>query len=139
MEARLKIISLIYAIKHYKAQGMGVDFVVADMPTTGRGQNRNAAYVNLSRAKQRAIVFTDSKERLEKQTKAFVKKVSSKDFAKRIRKMVKRGYVANNERYHAPEKKAIEELLAPVRWETLESRRLNLSLADRQETNQRIR
>jgi len=88
-----------YAVTNYKAQGMGVDFVVADMSTTGRGQNRNAAYVDLSRAKQRAIVFTDSKERLEKQTKAFVKKVSSKDFARRIERMVKRGYVVNNERY----------------------------------------
>ena len=37
-----------YAVTNYKAQGMGVDFVVADMPTTCRGQNRNAAYVDLS-------------------------------------------------------------------------------------------
>jgi len=50
----------------------------------------------LEQGKQRAIVFTDSKERLEKQTRAFVKKVSSKDFAKRIERMVKRGYVVNN-------------------------------------------
>ena len=111
-----------YAVTNYKAQGMGVDFVVADMSTTGRGQNRNAAYVDLSRAKQRAIVFTDSKERLEKQTKAFVKKVSSRDFAQRIQKMVRRGYVANNERYHVPEKKSIGELLASVKWKPLEER-----------------
>ena len=96
-----------YAVTNYKAQGMGVDFVVADMPTTGRGQNRNAAYIDLSRAKQRAIVFTDNKERLEKQTREFVKKISSRDFAHRIQKMVHRGYVANNERYHVPEKKSI--------------------------------
>lgn len=119
-----------YAVTNYKAQGMGVDFVVADMPTTGRGQSRNATYVDLSRAKQRAIVFTDNKERLEKQTKAFVKKVSSRDFAQRIQRMVRRGYVANNERYHVPEKKSIGELLASVRWKSLEERVLNLGLTD---------
>ena len=119
-----------YAVTNYKAQGMGVDFVVADMPTTGRGQNRNAAYVDLSRAKQRAIVFTDSKERLEKQTKAFVKKVSSHDFAERIQKMVRRGYVENNERYHVPEKKSIGELLASVKWKPLEERVPDIGLTD---------
>ncbi|MBR3459135.1 MAG: ATP-binding domain-containing protein, partial [Selenomonadaceae bacterium] len=111
-----------YAVTNYKAQGMGVDFVVADMSTTGRGQNRNAAYVDLSRAKQRAIVFTDNKERLDKQTREFVKKVSSRDFVQRIQKMVRRGYVANNERYHVPEKKSIGELLASVKWKPLEER-----------------
>ena len=119
-----------YAVTNYKAQGMGVDFVVADMPTTGRGQNRNAAYVDLSRAKQRAIVFTDNKERLEKQTREFVKKVSSRDFAQRIQKMVKRGYVANNERYHMPEKKSIGEMLASVKWKPLEERVPDMGLTD---------
>lgn len=119
-----------YAVTNYKAQGMGVDFVVADMPTTGRGQNRNAAYVDLSRAKQRAIVFTDNKERLEKQTREFVKKVSSRDFAQRIQKMVRRGYVANNERYHVPEKKSIGELLASVKWKPLEERVPDMGLTD---------
>jgi len=119
-----------YAVTNYKAQGMGVDFVVADMPTTGRGQNRNAAYVDLSRAKQRAIVFTDNKERLEKQTKAFVKKVSSRDFSERIQKMVRRGYVENNERYHVPEKKSIGELLTSVKWKPLEERVPDMGLTD---------
>lgn len=119
-----------YAVTNYKAQGMGVDFVVADMPTTGRGQNRNAAYVDLSRAKQRAIVFTDNKERLEKQTREFVKKVSSRDFAQRIQKMVRRGYVANNERYHVPEKKSIGELLSSVKWKPLEERVPDMGLTD---------
>ena len=119
-----------YAVTNYKAQGMGVDFVVADMPTTGRGQNRNAAYVDLSRAKQRAIVFTDNKERLEKQTREFVKKVSSRDFAQRIQKMVRRGYVANNERYHVSAKKPIGELLASVKWKPLEERVPDAGLMD---------
>lgn len=39
-----------YAVTNYKAQGMGVELAVADMPTSGRGQTRNAAYVDLSRA-----------------------------------------------------------------------------------------
>lgn len=104
-----------YAVTNYKAQGMGVELAVADMPTSGRGQTRNAAYVDLSRAKQRAIVFTDSKERLEKQTKAFVKKVSSKDFAKRIERMVKRGYVVNNERYHATKNHSCQKILGDIR------------------------
>ncbi len=119
-----------YAVTNYKAQGMGVELAVADMPTSGRGQTRNAAYVDLSRAKQRAIVFTDSKERLEKQTRAFVKKVSSKDFAKRIERMVKRGYVVNNERYRAPEKKPIRELLDSVHWKSLEERVPDIGLMD---------
>ena len=101
---------------------MGVELAVADMPTSGRGQTRNAAYVDLSRAKKRAIVFTDSKERLEKQTRAFVKKASSKDFAKRIQKMVRRGYVENNEQYHVPEEKSIGGLLASTKWKPLEER-----------------
>ena len=123
-----------YAVTNYKAQGMGVDFVVADMPTTGRGQNRNAAYVDLSRAKQRAIVFTDNKERLEKQTREFVKKVSSRDFSKRIQKMVQRGYVANNERYHVPEKKSIGELLASVKWKPLDERVLDMGQTDERQS-----
>ena len=82
-----------YAVTNYKAQGMGVDFVV-----------------------------TDSKERLEKQTKTFVKKVSSRDFTERIQKMVRRGYVENNERYHVPEQKSIGELLASVKWKPLDER-----------------
>lgn len=59
---------------------------------------------------------------MEKQTQAFVKKVSSRDFTERIQKMVRRGYVANNERYHVPEQKSIGELLASVKWKPLNER-----------------
>lgn len=127
-----------YAVTNYKAKGMGVDFVVADMPTTGSGQNRSAAYVDLSRAKQRAIVFTDNRERLDKQTREFVKKVSSRDFVQRIQKMVRRGYVANNERYHVPKEKPIGELLASVRWKLLKGRDMVMNSESKSQNKKNI-
>ena len=55
---------------------------------------------------------------------------SSHDFAQRIQRMVRRGYVENNERYHVPEKKSIGELLASVKWKPLEERVPDIGLTD---------
>ncbi len=90
-----------WAVTNYKAQGMTVTKVVADMNTRGNAQTRNALYVDISRAKKNAIVFTDDKKTLEKQCVNFAKKITSKDFAQRINTMQTRG-VTHNDRYHAP-------------------------------------
>lgn len=73
-----------YAVTSYKAQGMTVNKVVADMSTNGAPQNRNALYVDISRAKYEAVVYTDNKKKLERETKNFVKKVTGKDFSQKI-------------------------------------------------------
>ena len=92
-----------YAVTNYKAQGMTIEKVVVEMNTESVLQNRNALYVDISRAKTRAIVFTDNKAKLEHQTRNFAHKVTSKDFANKLRKMESRGRIENNERYHAPQ------------------------------------
>ena len=107
-----------YAVTNYKAQGMTVQTVVADMSTKGIRQNRNALYVDISRAKEKAVVYTDSKDRLEKQTRDFAKKITSKDFEKRILSMERAG-VKNNDHYHAPKEKSLETLLEQMEKHTL--------------------
>lgn len=97
-----------YAVTNYKAQGMTVAKVVADMNTKGAAQSRNALYVDISRARENAVVYTDNKEKLEKQTKDFAHKVTSKDFEKRLEAMRERGGITNNDRYHAPQDKGKE-------------------------------
>ena len=76
-----------WAITNYKSQGMSIGGktkgkVVCDMTTTGKPQARNDLYVDVSRAKYRAIVFTDNKTRLEMQTKKWAHKIRAKDFKK---------------------------------------------------------
>ena len=103
-----------YCVTNYKAQGMSVGRtetdenglkhfkgrVVCDMSTSGAAQNRNALYVDISRAKTRATVVTDDKAKLERQTRAFAKKISSDDFRDRITELGRRG-VEHNDRYKA--------------------------------------
>lgn len=71
-----------WSVTNYKAQGMSVGGkVICDMSTTSKQQYRNDLYVDVSRAKRRAIVFTDSKAKLEKQTAKWAHKVQRGDFA----------------------------------------------------------
>ena len=71
-----------WSVTNYKAQGMSVGGkVICDMSTTSKQQYRNDLYVDVSRAKRRAIVFTDSKVKLEKQTAKWAHKVQRGDFA----------------------------------------------------------
>jgi conjugative relaxase-like TrwC/TraI family protein len=109
-----------YAVTNYKAQGMTVEKVVADMNTKSKAQDRNALYVNVSRAGiskekaakgefEKAVVYTDDKKKLEKQTKEFAHKITSKDFAERIQKMERGNRIENNDRYQAPEKLTLEK------------------------------
>lgn len=109
-----------YAVTNYKAQGMTVDKVVVDMSTKGAAQSRNALYVDISRAREKAVVYTDNKEKLEKQTKDFAHKVTSRDFEKRLEAMRDRGGITNNDRYHAPQDKgkALEKALAQIEKHT---------------------
>ena len=110
-----------YAVTNYKAQGMTVDKVVADMNTHGNAQTRNALYVDISRAKREAVVYTDNKERLERQTKDFAKKVTSKDFEKRMDELRERGGITNNDRYQAPDKhqaQAMKKALSQIQEHT---------------------
>lgn len=93
-----------FAVTNYKAQGMTVQKVVADMSTKSKKQDRNSLYVDISRAKEKAIVYTDDKKKLEKQTLEFAHKVTSKDFTEKIKKMERGNRIENNDRYHAPEK-----------------------------------
>ena len=109
-----------YAVTNYKAQGMTVDKVVADMSTRGAAQSRNALYVDISRARETAVVYTDNKEKLERQTKDFARKVTSKDFSKKIEAMRERGGITNNDRYKAPQDqgKTLESALAQIEKHT---------------------
>lgn len=90
-----------YAVTEYKAQGMTVQKVVCEMDTKHR-QNRNALYVGISRAKLKARVFTDDKEKLGKQTQEFAKKVIGKDFQDRIDKLRRDG-IQTKDLYKAPQ------------------------------------
>lgn len=109
-----------YAVTNYKAQGMTVDKVVVDMSTKGASQSRNALYVDISRARENAVVYTDNKEKLEKQTKDFAHKATSRDFEKRLEAMRERGGITNNDRYHAPQDngKALEKALEQIEKHT---------------------
>ena len=90
-----------YAVTNYKAQGMTVEKVIADMNTKSAPQTRNALYVDISRAKSEAVVYTDNKETLKRQTRKFAKKITSKDFSKKMAAMRKHEGISNNDRYHA--------------------------------------
>lgn len=87
-----------YAVTSYRAQGMTVNQVLVDMNTHSAVQTRNALYVNLSRAKFKAEIWTDDKRKLERDTKNFVKKITSQDFIERINAM--KSGITNNDRYH---------------------------------------
>jgi len=106
-----------YSVTNYKAQGMGVEKIIADMNTKSKAQDRNALYVNVSRAKEKAIVYTDNKQKLEKQTKEFVQKITSKDFTQKIQQMERGNRIENNDRYHAPEKLTIEKVIQKMKQE----------------------
>ena len=100
---------------------MTVDKVVADMNTKGAAQTRNALYVDISRAREKAVVYTDDKARLERQTRDFAKKITSADFSERLARMERQQGIRNNDRYHAPEneQQKIEKALRQIKEHTL--------------------
>lgn len=95
-----------YAVTVYKAQGMTVKKVVCDYDTKGVPQTRNTLYVGISRTKKQAIVFTDSIDRLEKQTVDFASKDAAATF-ERGEELLMRGATLEDE-YH-PHDTAPEE------------------------------
>ena len=101
---------LAYAVTNYKAQGMTVKNCLVDMTTKGKSNNRNALYVNISRAKFKAEVFTDDKKKLEKQTLNFAKKINSADFREQIASY-KRAKLQNTN-YVPADERAIKKLEA---------------------------
>ena len=104
---KYKKFDLAYAVTNYKAQGMTVKNCLVDMTTKGKSNNRNALYVNISRAKFKAEVFTDDKKKLEKQTLNFAKKINSADFKEQIASY-KRAKLQNTN-YMPPDERAIRE------------------------------
>ncbi len=130
-----KAIDHSYAVTNYKAQGMTVQRVVCDMSTKGGAQTRNALYVDISRAKAEAVVFTDDKKKLERQTKNFARKITGKNFARKIEQMKREGGIRNNDRYHAPKHDTAAELdkaLKSVRTHTVgKGIKLNLGGMDK--------
>lgn len=104
---KYKKFDLAYAVTNYKAQGMTVKNCIVDMTTKGKSNNRNALYVNISRAKFKAEVYTDDKKKLEKQTLNFAKKINSADFREQIANY-KRAKLQNTN-YMPPDERAIRE------------------------------
>lgn len=107
---RYKNFDLAYAVTNYKAQGMTVKNCLVDMTTKGKSNNRNALYVNISRAKFKAEIFTDDKKKLEKQTLNFAKKINSEDFREQIASY-KRAKLQNTN-YVPADERAIKKLEA---------------------------
>lgn len=101
---------LAYAVTNYKAQGMTVKNCIVDMTTKGKSNNRNALYVNISRAKFKAEIYTDDKKKLEKQTLNFAKKINSADFKEQIASY-KRAKLQNTN-YVPADERAIKKLEA---------------------------
>ncbi len=118
---KYKAIDHAYAVTNYKSQGMTVDKVVVDMSTKGSSQTRNALYVDISRARENAIVYTDDKAKLERQTREFAKKVTGRDFARTLERMEREGGIRNNDRYHAPEngQEKLQKALREIEKHTL--------------------
>ena len=118
-----------YALTEYKAQGKTVQKVVVDMNTKGSAKNRNQLYVDISRAKFEAVVYTDDKKKLEKQTERFADKVTSRDFSRRLARMEKQQGIRNNDRYHSPvesEQKRLEKHLRTIEEHTLKYAKADL-------------
>ena len=107
---KYKKFDLAYAVTNYKAQGMTVKNCIVDMTTKGKSNNRNALYVNISRAKFKAEVYTDDKKKLEKQTLNFAKKINSEDFREQIASY-KRAKLQNTN-YVPADERAIKKLEA---------------------------
>lgn len=107
-----------YAITTEKSQGMGLDErIVADMSVSSSAQTRNDLYVTISRTRGSAVVYTDNKQKLEKQTLEFAKKINGKDFLQTIQKMERGNRIENNNRYRAPEPSTTAQTMQRLRQE----------------------
>ena len=115
-----------YAITVNKAQGMTVDYVIADQ-TTNEVNDRNKFYVVLSRAKYNATVYTDDKDKYRKQVSRWAEKSSYDDYerSKNI------PYIENGSYQNKEERALADEAQTKLPGAELERRRmLPLELAD---------
>lgn len=70
-----------YAATTYKSQGATVDKVIVNMNSRDSGLNsRNSFYVDISRAKSKVSLYSDSKQKIGAQVQDFAKKLTVKDF-----------------------------------------------------------
>lgn len=70
-----------YAVTVHKAQGVTEDRAIINIDSTQRAlNNRNSYYVDISRARHKVSIYTDSKAKMTEQVTEFAKKVSSADF-----------------------------------------------------------
>ena len=72
-----------YVMTTHKAQGITVDRVLINLDSRqAHMNNRNAYYVDISRARREAKIFTDNAAEIRKQVRDFARKLTSEDFAK---------------------------------------------------------
>lgn len=102
-----------YAVTNYAAQGMTVRKVVADMDTRSAKQTRNSFYVDISRTKKDAIIFTNDKSELSAQVSEFATKARGRDF-ERVGDIQRRG-VQGNDFYKTPERTLEDRLNRALR------------------------
>lgn len=70
-----------YAITTHKAQGITIKRAIINLDSNAtKLNNRNAFYVDVSRAKSNVQIFCNDKEKLSKQIAKFAEKYSAKDF-----------------------------------------------------------
>ena len=67
----------------HKAQGITVGRAIIHMDSKqAHMNNRNAYYVNISRARHEVKIFTDNAKEIRSQVRDFARKLTSADFAK---------------------------------------------------------
>lgn len=70
-----------YTMTAHKAQGITTDRVLINLDSSQKNlNNRNAFYVDISRARFKARLFIDDIDKIQKQIKEFAKKITSEDF-----------------------------------------------------------
>lgn len=73
-----------YAMTTHKAQGITVDRVIINIDSSQKKLNsRNSYYVDISRARHKISIYTDSKEKLGEQVGKWEKKITSNDFVQK--------------------------------------------------------
>jgi conjugative relaxase-like TrwC/TraI family protein len=79
--AKYKKIDYGYVMTTHKAQGITVDRVLINLDSRqAHMNNRNAYYVDVSRARREAKIFTDNAAEIRKQVRDFARKLTSENF-----------------------------------------------------------
>ena len=110
-----------YSVTNYAAQGMTVRRVVADMDTRSAKQTRNSFYVDISRTKDTAVVFTNDKAELKSEVRDFAKKARGEDF-ENVADIQRRG-IQNNDQYKTSSQTLDDRLARALRDIEEQSRR----------------